>query len=240
MELNTKSCLKGLVIITLVIIAPPMFIQPHSIFTLIFFGILIVEVLHGCMNYLTESAECDFDIESTYSSVETYQKSQEYKLDNDYTNYWIRLIMSANAGHTIAINEIDHDLCISRLHMSQDYDTSLSFLERTKGYSYSAYYLGYMYYYGLGVITNKDRAKTLFEHAISLGNKTAMSHLGYMYLCDKEERRAHELIQRSGKHYYHGFLDYKNNKQHIVNYYYEINQSEKLVGAFSDEETIFY
>ena len=57
----------------------------------------------------------------------------------------------------------------------------IEFYEKTKEYSFSAFYFGVMFHDG--IIVNKDhkKAKELYETAINLNNSAAMNNLGYMY-----------------------------------------------------------
>lgn len=73
-----------------------------------------------------------------------YEKSVEFKNNNDYTNFIMYLTHAANLGNSLAIKTLFDDYQNDKNHLKQDLEISKPFYEKTNEYSYSLNYLGFI------------------------------------------------------------------------------------------------
>lgn len=170
-----------------------------------------------------------------------YQKALEYCNKQDYDNYAVYMVMSANLKYDPAIYHLHRDYTNEMFFLKQDHSITKTFYEQTFEYSYSANYLGYMYYNGEGVPQNYAKAKELYEMAIEKGNEDAMTNLGVIYYhgngVSQDYIRAKELFEMA---YENGngialtylVILYKTkhdfDERSIVDYFIKIGHGKKL------------
>ena len=111
------------------------------------------------------------------SDKELYDRAQIFKQNQDYNNYIIYITKAANNGYRDAIDNIYK--CDT--YKKQDYSVTIKFYEATVEYSYSAHFLGYMYYNGLYVKQNISKSLELFELANKKGNGHSARNLALLY-----------------------------------------------------------
>lgn len=138
--------------------------------------------------------------------MEFYNNALEFEKQEDWNNYFIHLTQSANALYLEGINRLEHDYMIEK-DAKQTFDQELvTFYEKQEG-SYSIYYLGYMYQYGIHYKQNIKKAIEYYKLSISKGNSFSMVALGNIYEYDKtytnyeEARRLYNLSSAKGNHY---------------------------------------
>ena len=133
------------------------------------------------------------------SPDELYTKAIAFKQIKNYNNYSIYMTMAANYDHHQAINFLDdHD---TEEIQKQDHSITFPFYERTKDFTYSSFYLAYMYHDGIGVEKNYQKAIELYMHAIEKGHACAMNNLAHMYYnglgVEKNYQKAIELYMHA-------------------------------------------
>ena len=151
------------------------------------------------------------------SREELYEKALEFKVKEDWNNYFIYMTMSANLEYSPAI----YDLVRSEFD-NQNYAKTLEFYEKTKEYGYSKAMLAYIYVHGYSK-GKKDiqlSAKYLKE-AVEMGNSMAMVSLAYRHRfatmgVEKDENKTIELynkaIEKENPGAYHGLASYYREK----------------------------
>ena len=109
-----------------------------------------------------------------------YSKAIEFKQINDHNSYYMYMTMAANYDHFEAINCLEENYKVSE-NLKQDHSITFSFYEQSNDFTYSANYLAYMYYHGLGVEKNYQKAIELYTWAIEKGCEYSMNNLALMY-----------------------------------------------------------
>ena len=95
------------------------------------------------------------------SGEELYREAIQFKVDEDYTRYSIYMTMSANKEYCLAIQHLIEDYTGQAVHLWQNHNLTKYFYEETLDYKFSQNYLGFMYYYGLGVSKDENKARDL-------------------------------------------------------------------------------
>ena len=111
------------------------------------------------------------------SDKELYDQAQIFKQNQDYNNYIIYITKAANNGYPDAIDNIYK--CDT--YKEQDYSVTIKFYEATVESSYSAHFLGYMYFIGLHVKKDLSKSLELFELAYKKGNGHSARNLALLY-----------------------------------------------------------
>ena len=131
---------------------------------------------------------------------ELYDKALEFKKSEDYDNYYMYMLMSANYDYKLAETDL-LDAYDKELYKKQNYSNTKSFYEATQNYSCSMSSLAYMYDDGLGVTQDYNKAKEFYIMAIEKGNSEAMNNLALMYDTgrgvDQDYNKAKELYEMS-------------------------------------------
>lgn len=93
------------------------------------------------------------------SGEDLYREALQFKLCEDYTRYSIYMVMSANKNYDLAIKHLFVDYTGDSVHLWQDHSLTKQFYEETQEYQFSQNYLGFMYYYGIGVQKDEEKAR---------------------------------------------------------------------------------
>jgi len=166
---------------------------------------------------------------------ELYNKALIYKGQQDYDNYCMYMIMSANLDYHLAKIDLENDYENERLFERQNHKNTWKFYEATQQYSYSANYLGYMYEIE-DDRWQRDKAIELYE--LAKDNIHAINNLAR--LCeDTQPLKAKELYEKSirikvNKNAVNKLVsiyrdsDLKNDKDKVIKYFINIGCENEL------------
>ena len=125
-----------------------------------------------------------------------HEKILEYEKNNNYDKYFITLTFMADRGCPVSQKRLMNDYMIQK-NLSQNHHVTNSFYLNNHEYSYSASYIGWMYFKGIYYEKNDNVGSLYYKKAIELGNPIAMNNLVFQMLSNGDRESALELFEKS-------------------------------------------